>query len=297
MAYFLRKEKKKKGTYLQMYESFWDKNKKQPRTKNVKSFGYVEDLISGEIPDPVKFYSDYVKEQNENRTKVLSEEYRPRAFSTPVELNIGHFLLYSLIDELDVKETIDIIASQMRFQFSVFDLITQLIYARVISPCSKSKTASHVFPYLYGSSTISEDQVYDGCSFIGESYKKYIDLFNRSYERYSKRDLSNVFFDCTNILTNTVLGLFRSKYKSRAVRSIAVKYDSLVDESYSLISLFDDVEAVEREEKLQSAIDGIRDKFGFLAVLKGTALLDSSRNIARSKLIGGHSPGGLEGLK
>ena len=198
MAYFLRKEKKKKGTYLQMYESFWDKDKKQPRTKNVKSFGYVEDLISGEILDPVKFYSDYVKEQNKNRTKVLSEESRPRAFSNPVELNIGHFLLYSLIDELDVKETIDIIASQMRFQFSVFDLITQLIYARVISPCSKSKTASHVFPYLYGSSTISEDQVYDGCSFIGESYKKYIDLFNHSYESYSKRDLSNVFFDCTN---------------------------------------------------------------------------------------------------
>ncbi|MDW8682653.1 Y-family DNA polymerase [Streptococcus suis] len=101
----------------------------------------------------------------------------------------------------------------------------------------------------------------------------------------------------TRILTNTVLGLFRSKYKSGAVRNISVRYDSLVDESYSLISLFDDVEAVEREEKLQSAIDGIRDKFGFLAVQKGIALLDSSRNIARSKLIGGHSAGGLEGLK
>ena len=86
----------------------------------------------------------------------------------------------------------------MRFQFSVFDLITQLIYTRIISPCSKSKTVSHVFPYLYGSSTISEDQVYDGYSFLGESYKKYIDLFNHSYESYSKRDLSNVFFDCTN---------------------------------------------------------------------------------------------------
>jgi len=120
-------------------------------------------------------HCDYVKEQNENRTKALSEESRPHAFSTPVELNIGHFLLSSIIDELDVKETIDILASQMRFQFSVFDLITQLIYARVISPCSKSKTA-----------------------FIGESYKKYIDLFNHSYEKYFKRDLSNVFFDCTN---------------------------------------------------------------------------------------------------
>ena len=29
------KEKKKKGTYLQMYESHWDKEKKQPRSKSV----------------------------------------------------------------------------------------------------------------------------------------------------------------------------------------------------------------------------------------------------------------------
>ena len=28
MAYYLRKEKKKKGIYLQMYESYWDKDKK-----------------------------------------------------------------------------------------------------------------------------------------------------------------------------------------------------------------------------------------------------------------------------
>ena len=86
MAYFLRKEKKKKGTYLQMYESFWDKDKKQPRTKNVKSFGYVEDLISCEIPDPVKFYSDYVKEQNENEQKFFLKN--PVLVHFPLLLNL-----------------------------------------------------------------------------------------------------------------------------------------------------------------------------------------------------------------
>lgn len=35
MAYYLRKENKKKGTYLQMYESHWDKEKKQPHSKSV----------------------------------------------------------------------------------------------------------------------------------------------------------------------------------------------------------------------------------------------------------------------
>ena len=101
----------------------------------------------------------------------------------------------------------------------------------------------------------------------------------------------------TRLLTDTVLTLFRKKYTSGAVRGIAVNYSGFVDESYALISLFDDIEATEKEENLQRTIDHIRDQFGFLAVQKGTALLDSSRNIARSKLIGDHSAGGLEGLQ
>ena len=101
----------------------------------------------------------------------------------------------------------------------------------------------------------------------------------------------------TRLLTDTVLTLFRKKYTSGAVRGIAVNYIGFVDESYALISLFDDVEATEKEENLQRTIDHIRDQFGFLAIQKGTALLDSSRNIARSKLIGGRSASGLEGLK
>lgn len=101
----------------------------------------------------------------------------------------------------------------------------------------------------------------------------------------------------TAILTKAVLQLFRKKYHSGAVRQIGVRYSDLVDDKYSIISLFDDPSLMEKEEKLQQAIDGIRDEFGFLSIQKGTSLLESSRNIARSKLIGGHSAGGLEGLK
>ena len=198
MAFYLRKEKKKKGIYLQMYESHWDKDKKQPRSKSVMAFGYVQDLISNEIPDPIAYYTDFVAKKNEERSAAFAEQTRPRAFASPVDYNLGHFLLHTLLEELNVKETIDILSAQMRFQFRVYDLVAQLIFSRVISPCSKSKTVSAVFPHLYNSSPISEDQVYDGLSFIGESYKKYIELFNHCYEQHYKRDFSNVFFDCTN---------------------------------------------------------------------------------------------------
>lgn len=198
MAYFLRQEKKKKGLYLQMYDSYWDKEKKQSRTKNVMAFGYVEDLISDGMPDPVAYYKEFVRQKNEERAAVFSQETRPRAFASPVEYNLGHFLLHTLLTELAVKETIDILASQMRFQFKVYDMMAQLIFARVIHPCSKSKTVSSVFPHLFDSSPISEDQVYDGLSFIGASYKKYIELFNHCYGQHYKRDFSKIFFDCTN---------------------------------------------------------------------------------------------------
>lgn len=198
MAYYLRKENKKKGVYLQMYESHWVKELKQARSKSVEAFGYVQDLIASGIPDPVAYYQAYVDRMNEQRASDRAEETRPRAFSSTPELYAGHFLIHTLLNELGVKDTIDILASQMRFQFSVYDLIEQLIAARVLCPCSKSKTVSRVFPHLYGASPISEDQVYDGCAFIGESYKKYIELFNHCYERYYKRDYSRAFFDCTN---------------------------------------------------------------------------------------------------
>jgi len=198
MAYFLRQEKKKKGIYLQMYESYWDKSKKQPRSKNIESFGYVEDLIASGIEDPIHHFKSYVETKNKEHAASVSDETRPRAFNKPIELNAGYFLLKSLLKELNVKDTIDILASQKRFQFDLYDLISQLIYARVLFPCSKSRTAATVIPHLYNGVCISEDQIYDGCEFIGGSYKKYIELFNRCYEKHYKRDFSNVFFDCTN---------------------------------------------------------------------------------------------------
>ena len=101
----------------------------------------------------------------------------------------------------------------------------------------------------------------------------------------------------TNELMNHVLSIFHSKYDSGSVRSIGVYYSGFVDESFGLISLFDDVEKIEKEERLQSAIDDIRNQFGFTMLQKANALQDASRVIARSKLVGGHSAGGLDGLK
>jgi len=96
-------------------------------------------------------------------------------------------------------------------------------------------------------------------------------------------------------LTNHVLFLFRQKYTGGSVRSIAVRYDKLVEQDYEVLTFFDDNEKKIKMEKLEDSIDEIREKFGYLSIQKATSLMDGSRVRQRSKLIGGHC-GGMDGI-
>ena len=42
------------------------------------------------------------------------------------------------------------------------------------------------------------------------------------------------------------------------MRQIGVSYSGFVDESYTLLSLFDDVEQIEKDNRLQTAIDVVK---------------------------------------
>ena len=122
---------------------------------------------------------------------------------------------------------------------------------------------------------------------IGFSYEEKVKTINTSMKVNPTQS--------TEELTNHVLALFREKYTGGAVRNIGIRYDKLTDESYSIFTLFDDVKAIEKREKLERAIDKIRDRFGYLSIQKANFLMEGSRVKERSKLIGGHC-GGMDGM-
>ena len=122
--------------------------------------------------------------------------------------------------------------------------------------------------------------------------------FSHGESRKSIKSQSTI--DPTNItsdLVRHVIRLFRQKYYGGRVRQIGVRYAGLVDEGYALISLFEDPNRRLQQEKLDRIVDRIRGRFGFLSVQKATVLMEGSRSRERSKLVGGHSAGGLDGLK
>lgn len=198
MAYFLKKTNNKKGTYLQIYSSFYDPERGHTAHKSFMPIGYVHELQAKGIDDPISFYKEEVLKLNqemkdakkENKSKQISEE-------SPEKL-IGYFPFKNINDKLSVKKYIDLMQTATDFRFNVFELISSLVYARLVQPCSKSKTYDEVLPKLFESYDFSLSQLYDGLEYIGCEYEKIIEIYNYQIQQMYGFDTSHTYFDCTN---------------------------------------------------------------------------------------------------
>lgn len=198
MAYFLKKSNLKKGTYLQIYESFYDSAKKQTSHRSHKAIGYVNELMENGIEDPVAFYSEEVKKLNQEFNEKKHQEKRRQISDESPEKLLGYFPLKNLNDSLNCKKYIDLMQTATDFRFNVSDMISALIYARSVHPCSKSRTYDEVIPKLFESYDFSLDQLYSGLEYIGSEYEKIIEIYNHQIAHKYKFDTSHTYFDCTN---------------------------------------------------------------------------------------------------
>lgn len=198
MAYFLKKSNLKKGLYLQIYESFYDSNKKNTSHKSFKPLGYVEELITSGISDPVTYYSEEVKKLNEELKNKKEMEKIKLIDSSPVRY-LGHFPIKNILDGLHVSDHINLLQYDRAFAFSINEVMESLIFARCVKPCSKFKTFHEVIPYLYDNKrNFSYDQLLTALGVMGNEYEKIVEIFtNRVTERYGI-STSKTYFDCTN---------------------------------------------------------------------------------------------------
>lgn len=197
MAYFLKKSNLKKGVYLQIYESFYDPNKKDTVHKSYKAIGYVHELIESGILDPIAYYSDLVNQMNVE-AKRIKEENKVRQIASSPERYLGYFLLQNIYDALKISNYLELMQSVRGFRFKLSNLMEALIYSRVVDPCSKLKTCYDILPKLYESYGLSYDQILDGVEYMGNEYEKIIEIFNHQIGLKYPINTSTTYFDCTN---------------------------------------------------------------------------------------------------
>lgn len=198
MSYFLKKTNNKKGTYLQIYESYYDPARKCGAHRSYKPLGYVHELQEKGISDPITFYKEEIKKLNQElQQKKQSEKARQISNDSP-EKFLGYFPLKNLNDALGCKGYLNLMQTATDFRFNVFDMMSSLIYARVVQPCSKSKTFEQVIPKLLEHYDFSLDQLYAGLGYIGSEYEKIIEIYNHQIAQLYPFDTFHTYFDCTN---------------------------------------------------------------------------------------------------
>lgn len=198
MAYFLKKSNYTKGTYLQIYESFYDPERKGGAHRSYKAIGYVHELQAKGIDDPISFYKEEVIKLNQEVNAAKAAKKAKQISDDSPEKLIGYFPMKNINDKLSVKKYIDLMQTATDFRFSVYDMISALVYSRLVHPCSKSKTYDEVIPKLFDSYDFSLNQLYDGLEYIGCEYEKIIEIYNHQIQQMYKFDTSHTYFDCTN---------------------------------------------------------------------------------------------------
>ncbi|MDO4808287.1 MAG: IS1634 family transposase [Coriobacteriales bacterium] len=199
MAYFLKKSRNKKGLYLQIYESHWDPKRGHTAQSSVRALGYEHELRESGIDDPIAHFKREVDSMNAARKAEIEAERVREISDVPSERHLGHFPIKAIDDALGVAGDLAYLQIPSGFRFPLAELLSSLVYARVVAPCSKRKTFHDVLPLMEGvAAGYSLDQLYDGLSYLGEEHEKVVEIYNARVAELFPRDTSTTYFDCTN---------------------------------------------------------------------------------------------------
>lgn len=196
MAYFLKQTENEKGTYLYIYESYYDSERKNDAHRSYRSIGYIHELIEQGIENPVSYYQSEVDKLNKQHKAERTDNEVKVASDMSPEKMIEYYAVKNVNDFLQTKKYIDIMQAATDFNFSIFDMLSSLVYSRILK--SNTKTHDIVIPKSLDKADFSLSQLNSGVEYIGSEYEKIIEIYNNQVNQKYKFDTSNSYFICTH---------------------------------------------------------------------------------------------------
>lgn len=147
---------------------------------------HVEDLnrkIKENKPVPIQL----MIEPNVSYDKEISRSF-----------NVGYLFLQKELYGLAFKKLIKQIKEHYRFQYDFEKIFADLIYSRVLEPCSKLSSFEYCKEHLLESPNYKLHDVYRSLDVISQQMDLIQEFFYKESNLASKRNTSVLFYDCTN---------------------------------------------------------------------------------------------------
>jgi len=185
----------------QLYLDYTNLNGKRT-TKIFEKLGNKEQVEKrfGKI-DTINKIKDYIKKlNNEEIESTINREYNPnKRISNNVKrkFNVGYLFLEKFYYELKINDICNKIKDKYQFHFDLNEILSYLVFARIIYPSSKLETFKQCQNFIEQPKFKLHDE-YRSLSYISKNID-YIQeaLFNNS-KNVINRNSNIVYYDCTN---------------------------------------------------------------------------------------------------
>ena len=172
-------------------------------TKPVVRIGNLEEVkkLAGDIDYKV-WLNNYVKKYNDEHSKketVIIKKSNNKIISkdTKTTFNVGYLFLKKLYNQLEINNICNSIQDKYQFHFDLNEILSYLVFARIIYPSSKLETFKQCQNFIEQPKFKLHDE-YRALCYIAENMDFIQEtLFNNS-KKIIKRNSNVIYYDCTN---------------------------------------------------------------------------------------------------
>lgn len=184
------------------------RNGKKTTSFNVCKIGKHSELLAQGIENPLEYAKNQVKKYNNSllEEKVsysidinFEEKVSPSVENTSKSLssNIGYFYLQHFYSKLKIKDLLNDISKDRKFNFNLNDITRFLVFDRILYPKSKLATVNNL-NFYYEKPEFSHQNVLRAMDVLSDNYDLFLNHLFTESNNIVKRDTSVCYYDCTN---------------------------------------------------------------------------------------------------
>ena len=184
------------------------RNGKKTTSFNVCKIGKHSELLAQGIENPLEYAKSQVEKYNNSllEEKVsysidinFEEKVSPSVENTSKSLssNIGYFYLQYFYSKLKIKNLLNDISKDRKFNFNLNDITRFLVFDRILYPKSKLATVNNL-NFYYEKPEFSHQNVLRAMDVLSDNYDLFFNHLFTESNNIVKRDTSVCYYDCTN---------------------------------------------------------------------------------------------------
>ena len=172
-------------------------------TKHIERIGNLEEVKQkAGNQDYKQWLKEYVKNYNEEHCQkeiITIKKNNKKIINSNInnKFNVGYLFLQKLYNQLKINDICNDIQEKYKFQFDLNEILSYLVYARIIYPSSKLETFKQCQNFIEQPKFKLHDE-YRALSYIAKNMDFIQEnLFNNSKDIIN-RNSNIIYYDCTN---------------------------------------------------------------------------------------------------